>query len=202
MNKYNLIEFEGIIKKNVKSNRYRHIISVEYTCGNLSMNYGKEIEALNKDKEEFMQDALTAGLLHDSAKHIPPAELLKQCQKYKLEITKSEEESPYLLHGKLGAYFAEKQFHVLDNDILNAIRYHTTGRPQMSLLEKIVFVADYIEPNRYKQPNLSEVRQLAYENIDQCVYKICEDTLIYLEEHKKSVDDMTIKTRDYYKNIM
>ena len=71
----------------------------------------------------------------------------------------------------------------------------------MSLLEKIVFVADYIEPNRTKQPNLSELRALAFADIDKCIYRISEDTLMYLNEHNMPVDETTVATRDYYGEV-
>ena len=86
-----------------------------------------------------------------------------------------------------------------DEDVLNAIRYHTTGRPGMSLLEKIVFVADYIEPGRDTAPNLPIVRKLAYESIDDCVLQILKDTLHYLADTGESTDPMTQKTYDYYR---
>ena len=88
---------------------------------------------------------------------------------------------------------------VKDEDILNAIRYHTTGRPGMSLLEKIIFVADYIEPGRDSAPNLPQVRSLAFESIDDCVLQILKDTLIYLGTTGAEVDPMTQITYEYYR---
>ena len=69
----------------------------------------------------------------------------------------------------------------------------------MSLLEKIIFIADYIEPGRSKQAELDKVRNLAFTDIDECVLKITEDTLKYLESRNMTIDDMTVRTRDYYK---
>jgi nicotinate-nucleotide adenylyltransferase len=91
---------------------------------------------------------------------------------------------------------------VKDEDILNAIRYHTTGRPGMSLLEKIIFVSDYIEPGRESAPNLALVRKLAYENLDSCVLKVLKDTLEYLGTGDAQVDPMTQKTYEYYSNLL
>ena len=109
-----------------------------------------------------------------------------------------EAENPYLLHGKVGAYIARKEFDILDEDILNAITWHTTGRPDMSLLEKIIFVADYIEPSRRPIPELNLIRQLAFTDINQAVIKILENTLKYLNEKGNPIDDMTQKTYDSY----
>lgn len=86
----------------------------------------------------------------------------------------------------------------MDEDILNAITWHTTGRPAMSLLEKIIFVADYIEPSRRPIPELNLIRQLAFTDIDQAVIKILENTLKYLNEKGNPIDDMTQKTYDSY----
>ena len=84
-------------------------------------------------------------------------------------------------------------------DILNAILYHTTGREEMSLLEKIIFVADYIEPGRKKASNLEEIRKLAFQDLDQAMIRILEDTLSYLEGSGGEVDPMTETTLRYYK---
>ena len=86
-----------------------------------------------------------------------------------------------------------------DEDIINSIVWHTTGRPKMSLLEKIIFVADYIEPLRYKQKNLKEIRELAFSDLNECVYVIARDTVDFIESHGKNLDDMTVLTRDFYK---
>ena len=83
-------------------------------------------------------------------------------------------------------------------EILNAIRWHTTGRPDMTLLDKIVYVSDYIEPRRDKAPNLPKIRQLAFMDLDQALIKILEDTLGYLGDSAEHVDAMTKKTYDYY----
>ena len=104
-----------------------------------------------------------------------------------------------MLHGKLGAYYARTEFGIEDEDIINSIVWHTTGRPDMSLLEKIVFVADYIEPLRYKQKNLKEIREMAFSDLDECVYMIARDTVDFIESHGKNLDDMTVRTRDFYK---
>ena len=84
-------------------------------------------------------------------------------------------------------------------DILNAIRYHTTGRPNMSRLEKMVYIADYIEPGRKQNRDLSLIRRLAYQDLDSTMEKILGDTLAYLRTTDGQVDDMTNRTYQYYK---
>ena len=90
---------------------------------------------------------------------------------------------------------------VKDEEILTAITYHTTGRPGMSLLEKIVYISDYIEPMRDKAPNLPKVRKIAFEDLDECMYEILKDTLEYLEENPKEIDSTTRDAYVYYKEL-
>ena len=86
------------------------------------------------------------------------------------------------------AYVAKAKYGVTDQEILSSITWHTTGKPDMTLLEKIVYIADYIEPKRDKAPNLTFVRKLAFQDLDECMYEILKDSLAYLEENPKDVD--------------
>ena len=106
-----------------------------------------------------------------------------------------------MIHAKLGAYIAEKKYGVTDPEILSSITYHTTGRPGMSVLEKIIYIADYIEPMRDKAPNLPRIRRLAFQDLDECMYEILRDTLEYLDENPKDVDDTTRQAYVYYKEL-
>lgn len=145
-------------------------------------------------------EAYTAGLLHDCAKNINHKQKIKLCQKNDIEVTDFELDNPSLLHSKVGAIVAKTDYDINDENILAAIRSHTTGRPDMSMLEKIVFVADYIEPGRDERPNLNNLRKLAFEDLDLCVENILYDTLHYLEGFSKSIDPMTQLTYDFYHN--
>lgn len=176
------------LKKELDKERYEHTQGVMYTAAALAMCHGADIDR-----------ALLAGLLHDCAKCIPSAKKVKLCEKYHLEVTSVERENPSLLHAKLGAYLAEKKYHVKDQEILNAIKSHTTGRPGMSLLEKIIYISDYMEPGRDELPNMAEVRQLAFRDIDKCLSRILADSLAYLRSRDISIDKMTEKTYEFYK---
>lgn len=125
---------------------------------------------------------------------------MKVAEKHGLEITEIEQKNPFMLHAKVGALLAEKKYDIEDQEVLSAIRWHTTGKPDMTLLEKIVYVADYIEPKRDKAPNLKEVRKMAFVDLDQALLKILEDTLNYLGDSPDEVDTMTKATYDFYKN--
>ncbi len=180
-------EIRKKIKKMLDSDRYQHTLGVAYTAADLAMRYRLDPETL-----------FTAGLLHDCAKNIPNEEKYALCRKYKIELNEVEKKAPYLLHSKLGAYIAEKDFGIKDPEILNAIRYHTTGRPDMSLTEKIIFIADYIEINRTEAPNLTDIREMAFTDIDKAVKKVLIDTLDYLSKGDRPVDPTTKETYDFY----
>ena len=175
------------LKKEMDDSRFEHTLGVMYTCAALAMRYEYDLEK-----------AMLAGLLHDCAKCMPNAKKLKMAEKHHLEISSLERKNPFMLHAKLGAFLAKKKYDIEDEEILNAIRWHTTGRPDMTLLDKIVYVSDYIEPRRDKAPNLPKIRQLAFMDLDQALIKILEDTLGYLGDSAEHVDAMTKKTYDYY----
>ena len=169
--------------------RYEHTLGVMYTAASLAMRYEKK-----------KKKALIAGLLHDCAKCLSGDTKIKLCKKYHLSISDVEKDNPSLLHAKLGAFLAAKKYRIKDKDIINAIASHTTGCPHMSLLDKIIYIADYIEPGRKELPNMPEVRKLAFTDIDACLYRILEDSLEYLYSKKIPIDPMTEKTYLYYKS--
>lgn len=188
-NKKDLRRLRKKIEKVQDAKRYEHTLGVAYTAASLAMRFGAPI-----------QDAQTAGLLHDCAKCLSDEKRLALCEKYEIPITEVERRNPFLLHAKVGAFLARRKYGVRDEDILNAVQYHTTGREGMSLLEKIIFVADYIEPGRKQAPNLAEIRRLSFEDLDAALLKILEDTMDYLKNAGGEVDSMTEKTWRYYRS--
>lgn len=183
-----LRELRKSMKEFQTEKRFEHTQGVEYTAAALAMRY-----------EVSLEEALTAGLLHDCAKCLSDEEQLAICAEGCLEVSEIERRNPFLLHGKAGAYLAEHKYGIRNEDVLNAIRYHTTGRRAMSVLEKIVFVADYIEPGRKQAQNLDEIRRLSFENLDRALVMILEDTLSYLEKSGKETDPQTEQTLEYYR---
>ena len=179
------------LKSLLSEKRYEHTKGVEYTCASLAMRYGAD-----------MRKARIAGLLHDCAKYLSPENKIHFCKKYELPISEFEGKNPELLHAKLGACFAHTKYGIDDEEILSAITWHTTGKPEMSLLDKIVFIADYIEPNRDKAEDLPVVRKLAFEDIDKCLLRILKDTVAYLATTNKVTDPMPQKTYEYYSTVM
>ena len=145
-----------------------------------------------------VEKAMLAGLLHDCAKCIPNDEKIALCGKNHILISQVEYHSPYLLHAKLGAYLAEQIYEVSDPEILHSIKVHTTGEPDMNMLDKIIYVADYIEPMRSEAPRLAEIRQMAFKDLNSCVAEILHDTLHYLSGRKGSIDPSTQLTYRFY----
>lgn len=177
------------MEKNLDAKRFEHTLGVAYTAAALAMCYDEEVA-----KAEL------AGLLHDCAKCIDNAKKITICQKHNISINEIEFKNPFLLHAKVGSFIAMKKYGVTDKDVINAILNHTTGRPGMALLEKIIYVADYIEPNRKQAPNLAEIRKLAFRDLDKALLKILEDTLVYLNTVDNDIDPMTRKTYEYYRS--
>ena len=175
------------VKEYLDQDRYEHTLGVMYTSASLAMCYGEDVN-----------DAMIAGLLHDCAKCIPPKKKIRLCKKYHIHITESEYANPSLLHAKLGAYIAAEKYPINDQMILSAIHCHTTGKPHMTMPDKILFIADYIEPGRKDAPHLPELRKLAFQDIDECLYLILKDTLSYLQTRNLTLDPMTEKTYRYY----
>lgn len=190
MAQYDFPKIQKKLSKYLDEDRMTHTMGVMYTCAALAMAHGYDLK-----------DAQAAGLLHDSAKCIPNKKKLKMCEEHKIPVTEFESTHPFLLHAKLGAYIAREKYGITNEEILTSITYHTTGRPGMSILEKIVYIADYIEPMRDKAPNLSKIRKLAFEDLDECMYEILKDTLVYLDENPKDIDSTTKDAFLFYKDL-
>ncbi len=174
------------LKKKLSESRYEHTLSVSYTCVCLAMRYGYPLE-----KAEI------AGLLHDCAKCYPEDSYVARCEKHKIPLTADEKAAPAVLHARLGAWMAQHRYGIQDEEILNAIACHTTGKPGMGLLDKILYIADYIEIRRDKAENLPAMRRLAFEDIDEALFQIVKGTLTYLQKRGMHIDPTTQETYEY-----
>lgn len=168
--------------------RYEHTIGVMYTAGCLAMAHGYDIHK-----------AMLAGLLHDCAKCMSHEERLALCEAQQVEVTTSELENKALLHAKAGAILAKIEYDITDEDVLHAITVHTTGASDMNILDKIIYIADYIEPGRDKAPNLELVRSYAFQDLDVCMAQILDDTLNYLNSRGGHIDPTTAEAHEFYK---
>lgn len=175
------------MEKSLDNGRFEHTLGVTYTAACLAMRYDVDITK-----------AQIAGLLHDCAKCLTNEKKLAICKKHNIQMNEAELANPQLLHAKVGSFLAMEDFDIHDQDIINAILNHTTGRPGMSMLEKIIYIADYIEPGRKQAPNLSEIRKAAFEDPDGALLMILNDTLQYLKSTGSQVDTMTERTYEYY----
>ncbi len=176
------------LEKELKPDRFEHTLGVAYTASSMAFLYGADV-----------QKALIAGFLHDCAKSLSHDEQVKVCEKNGIDMTEVERKNHSLLHAKVGVYLAKTQYDINDPEILDAIRWHTTGRENMALLEKIIYIADFIEPNRKPLENMNEIRKEAFTDLDRCLAHILHDSVIYLRTIGKEVDDVTSKAYEYYK---
>ena len=179
------------MKRRLASGRYEHSLSVSFTCMNLAMRYGYDM-----DRAEI------AGLLHDCGKCFPEDIIYKKCLKHGIEVTPEEAKAKAVLHAKYGAWLAKNKYGVNDPEILSAIACHTTGKPQMTTLDKILYIADYIEPRRNKAQNLPTIRAMAFEDLDRTMFAILNGTLSYLEKKGSAIDSMTLQAHQYFRELL
>ena len=194
MNNTYYSDFEYIIndlKTNQKESRFIHSMGVAYTAVSLAMKY-----------ECDFKKAYLAGILHDCAKlkDIDDSLYLKICEDHGTEISDYEKSNPFMLHGKVGAIFAKEKYNITDEEVLSAVENHIVGKPDMTLLEKILFIADYIEPARDQAKNLTYLRKIAFEDPDLCIYKISENVIDYLKSINAEIDLRAYETLEFYKN--
>lgn len=162
-------EIKNELKKVLSEQRYVHSLGVAGEARKLARKYG-----VDEDRAYY------AGLVHDCAKEVPPNEIVGILEnKYGVNVDNMSKLTPKLLHGTLGACYAQSYFGIYDPEILDAVKYHTTGKSNMSMLAKIIYVSDYIEPNR-DFDGVDELRRLAYINIDEAIIKGISETIIDL----------------------
>ena len=175
------------IEKKVQSalpgKRWKHTLGVRDTAVELAKKHG-----VDPYKAEL------AALIHDYAKYWSREDLFAIMRKLP-EVEEMRDFDHQLWHAPVGAYLAEHEFGITDPDILDAIRYHTAGRPNMSLLEKVVCLADYIEPNR-DYPGVEKLRDAAERSIEEALYYGMELTISLLMEKQKTIFPPTVYSRN------
>lgn len=186
-------EIKKDLKNKLKPSRYEHSIGVAYTAACLAMRYGYDV---NK--------AYRAGLLHDCTKYMDGRESLEFCENNNISVTDIERSMPQaLLHSKTGAFMAKAYYKEEDSEVLDSILTHTTGDVNMTLLQKIIFIADFIEPNRKSLPMMDSIREIAFTDIDRCVLAVYESVISYLHENPKNgeIDPKSVNAYEYYKKL-
>jgi predicted HD superfamily hydrolase involved in NAD metabolism len=163
-----------LVKKQLTEHRYQHTLGVMETAIALAEQYGADVK-----KTEL------AAIFHDYAKFRPKDEMqtIISTKGFPLDLLEYNSE---LWHAPAGAYLVEHEAGIADKEVLEAIRYHTSGRPGMTLLEKVIYLADYIEPGRHF-PGVEEVRELAKEDLDKALIKAVQNTIMFLMKKNQTV---------------
>lgn len=178
------------LRSELKESRYIHTLGVAEESSSLAKRYGED-----------ERKAYIAGLLHDCAKNFDREKTFALCEKYSVELDDVLKKQPDLIHSFLGAAVARYEYGVEDEDILNAIRYHTTGRADMSSLEMIVYLADMIEPNRSFYEGLDKIRKLAYYDLKSAVAEAVSQTITFNEGKKgRVIHPLSLQTFEFYKD--
>lgn len=189
------ITIETFIKhrllQKIGEKRYNHSVRVMETSIKLAQIYNCDVEK-----------AKLAGLLHDCAKFSDKTYLLKLANDFDIILDDVMRYNYELIHGPLGAKIAEKEYNLKDKEILDAIQFHTTGRENMTLLDKIIYISDYIEPGR-NFPGVEQVRKLAFNDLNESILLATNNTIEHLINQKSLIHINTIKARNYiiYENI-
>lgn len=185
--KTNCIDKENLkkLEKSLGKYRYKHSLSVM-----------KEAEKLCKLYDCDVEKGKIAGLLHDCAKFKNKDKAYEYIEKYNLKIKNEYLDNPSLLHPELGYYIAKIEYNIEDEEIRNAIRFHTTLRENPTTLEKIIYIADGIEPNR-KYEGVEKLRKLTYKNLDKGVLYSLEKTIVDLIKKGKHIAIRSVKARNY-----
>lgn len=173
------------IKKILTTDRFIHSLGVEKEAVKLAKTYGADIEKCR-----------IAAIVHDSQKCLKDEDLIKKALEYNIELDKIQLKFPQLLHGPVGAIYCKRQFNIKDEDIFNAVYYHTTGRENMSLIEKIIYIADIIEENREYFKGLEKLRKKAYKDLDEALIMSADSTIKYIIKKGFLIHPLTIEFRN------
>ncbi len=174
------------LKSTLLEKRYIHSLGVMDTAVALAKKYGAD-----------EQKAAIAGLLHDCAKNYSKEDMYALCREYDICLDDVISKSTGLIHGLLGAEVARREYGVDDEEIYDAIYYHTVGKPAMSLLTQIIYIADGIEPNRHYD-GVDRIRELADENLDKALLLQIDYTIKSVLSKGALLHINTVDTRNYY----
>ena len=168
-------EYEEIIEKRMKAGRFKHSKNVAKEAVRLAKKYGADV-----------QKAETAGILHDATKETPDSEQLELIERAGIVLTPLERSTRKLWHAISGAAFVQVELGITDEDIITSIRYHTTGRAGMSLLEKVIFIADFTSAER-DYDGVDKMRKLADKDLDEAVLEGMSFTIADLAQRKLTI---------------
>jgi predicted HD superfamily hydrolase involved in NAD metabolism len=176
---------EGYARERLSNKRYAHTLRVAETAERLA-----EIHGLESKK------ARLAGLLHDAAREVGKEELLRVAEEDNLAVGDFEHERPMLLHGPVAAELARRELGVKDGEILDAVRAHTTGEPEMGPLALTLFVADKLEPGR-EGPSVEDLRELACKDLRRSACAALEASISHNEDRGRPVHPKSLETLEW-----
>ncbi len=179
------------LERELKPSRFRHTLGVAGEARKLARVYSED-----------PHKAYTAGLLHDCAKNFDREKTFELCRRYGVELDEVLKAQPDLIHSFLGAETARAEYGVKDGDILNAIKYHTTGHGGgMSRLEMIIYLSDMIEPNRAYFKGLDKIRKLAYYDLESAMEEALEQTISFNREKGRLIHPLSSGAYSYFKEL-
>ncbi|WP_252234404.1 bis(5'-nucleosyl)-tetraphosphatase (symmetrical) YqeK [Clostridium sp. ZS1] len=179
-------EMKLYLKDNLKQNRYNHTLGVVETAKKLA-----KINGISIEKAEI------AAFAHDVAKNLSLEKMQSIIDKNNLELTNTEKENSNLWHSIIAPIEARNKLEIDNEEILDAIRWHTTGKENMSILTKIIYIADMIEPGR-DFPGVEKIRKTTFENLDAGVLLGLTESMKDLLNRNLIIDLNTIKARNYF----
>lgn len=177
-------KIEEYLKEILNEQRYIHSLGVRDAAGLLAVSHGEDEEI-----------AKLAGLVHDCAKNLSSIDLLKMAEEKLDYIDTVSKDEPQLLHGFCGSIMAQRIMGINNEYLLDSIKYHTTGRVNMTTLDKIIYLADYIEPSRVF-PGVDYLRELSYLDVDKAMIFAYDNTIKYIISKGKLIHMETIKGRN------
>ncbi|HEX3037673.1 MAG TPA: bis(5'-nucleosyl)-tetraphosphatase (symmetrical) YqeK [Oscillospiraceae bacterium] len=181
----NTTDYKAIIKPLLSEKRYIHSVNVAKEAVRLAKRYGA-----NPEKAEV------AGILHDIMKDTPPDEQLKMMMRFDIILTDVERDAQKLWHAICGAAYIEQELQISDRDILDAVRYHTTGRANMTQLEKVIFIADFISADR-DYDGVERMRKAAEISLEQAMLEGVVFTIQDLSERFKPIHPDTVSAYNW-----
>lgn len=177
-------EVRDFAKSSLNEKKFGHCVRVEKMAIKLSKLYKEDIQKVK-----------IAAIAHDCAKFFSYEKMFGYMKKFNEPIDEIQKNVPYLLHGPVGALRLKEKFNIKDKDILNAIKYHTTGRKNMSLLEKIIYISDLIEEGRDFK-NVEIIRGEAFKNLDKALVMGCDTTMTYVMAKGQIIHPLTVQLRN------
>lgn len=183
-------EIKDILKIRLSKKRYTHSLNVADAAVKLAEKYGGDCEKV-----------CLAGLVHDICKEIPSEEQLKMALGCSRRVCEAEAKIPALYHAPAGSWYCENVLHIHDEDILNAVRYHTAGRADMSLTEEIVYLADLISEDRsYK--DVGKMRRLAFDDLKAAMLEAVSFSLEDVISKGSLIPDSSFEAYNYYAELL